>query len=94
MENNHKNMCFWGFFRVLHAHCCALCPFGSTCQRFGMVWDARNVVGLMNYIFLYNVVCSVYFIIFHFGDIGCLPLWPNLGRAAPLGKATTFVFGA
>ena len=49
--------------------CCALCPFGLTCKRFGMVWDARNVVGLMNDIFLYNIVCSVNFIIFSLGSL-------------------------
>ena len=24
--------------------CCVLCPFGLTCQRFGMVWDAGDLV--------------------------------------------------
>ena len=27
-------------------YCCALCPFGLTCQRFGMIWEAENEVGL------------------------------------------------
>ena len=30
--------------------CCALCPFGSTCQRFGVIWDGGDLVELTNYI--------------------------------------------
>ena len=26
--------------------CCALCPFGLTCQLFGMVWDAGDLVAM------------------------------------------------
>ena len=28
-------------------YCCALCPFRLTYQRFGIVWEARDLVGLM-----------------------------------------------
>ena len=49
---------------------CALCPFGLTCQRFGTVWDAGNDVGMMNYIFLYIIICSPYFVIFSLGNFG------------------------
>ena len=47
--------CFKGF------RCCGFCPFGLTCQRFGMIWDAGNNVGLINYIFLYIIasLCPV-----------------------------------
>ena len=38
---------------------CALCPFGSTCQWFGMVWDAWDLVELINCIF------SVYMLTFY-----------------------------
>ena len=38
--------------------CCALCPFGLTCQRFGMVWDGENGVGLNKSFFLYIIICS------------------------------------
>ena len=35
-----------------YPRCCALCPFGLTCQRFDMVWDARDLVGLNKLHFL------------------------------------------
>ena len=35
-----------------------------------MVWDAGNDVGMMNYIFLYIIICSVHFIIFSLGVLG------------------------
>ena len=34
-----------------------------------MVWDATNVVGLMNYIYLYNNVRSINFVIFSLGSL-------------------------
>ena len=42
-------------------NCCALCPFGLTCQWFGMVWDAGNDVGLNKLLFLYIIVCFAHF---------------------------------
>ena len=40
--------------------CCALCLFGLTCQRFGMVWDARDLVGMHKFHFLvyYCLLCQ------------------------------------
>ena len=59
--------------------CCALCPFGLTYQRFGMVWDTRNDVGMMNYIFLYINVCSAYFVVLSLGCLGVSHFGPILG---------------
>ena len=56
---------------AVEGECCALCPFGLTCQRFGMVWDGENAVGLNKLLFLYINVCFVHFvIIFSLGTLG------------------------
>ena len=40
-----------------------------------MVWDAGNDVGMINYIFLYIIVCFACFVIFSLGCFGRLRLW-------------------
>ena len=49
-----KHMKRVGRWEILESivDCCALCPFGLTCQQFGMVWDAGDMVGWANDIFL------------------------------------------
>ena len=55
-----------------------------------MVWDVGNILGLMNYIFLYNIECSAKFCNHLFiGEFGVSHCGPVLGRAALLGGGTT-----
>ena len=68
--------------------CCALRPFGLICQWFGMVWDARNVVGWMNYIFLYILNALPNFCNLFIGEFGVSHCGRGLERAAPYGKGT------
>ena len=55
-----------------------------------MVLDVGNIVGSMNYIFLYNIEYSANFCNHLFiGEFGVSHCGPVLGRAAPLGGGTT-----
>ena len=63
-----------------YGDCRALCPFGLTCQRFGMVWDGENEVGLNKLLFLYNMFAlSNSVIIFSLGTLGVSLFGPILG---------------
>ena len=42
--------------------CCALCHFGLTCQRFGMVWDIWDLVGMDKLHFPYILLFALEFL--------------------------------
>ena len=75
---------------LVQAMCCALYPFGLTCQWWGMVWDSENVVGLNKLLFLPINVCSIQFCNHLFlGTLGVSHFGPVLGRAAQYGGGAT-----
>ena len=77
----------WCILLVWCVVCCcyALCPFGLSCQRFGMVWDAGNDVGLnkLHFPVYYCFLCP-----FSLGHLGVSVCGLVLGRAVPLGGGT------
>ena len=59
--------------------CCALCPFGLTYQRFGMVWDAKDLVGWNKLHFLVYYCLLFLFCNLFIGEFGVSHYGPILG---------------